>query len=122
MNPHHYILDAKGNPAIEPDLEKWAHWYQTAKRRRHVGNDFVGPYRISTVFLGLDHNFGDGSPILWETMVFRQSRNKKPTLKSGDWEDLYQDRCAGSREQAEAMHAKMVKKVKASMKRKRVKR
>lgn len=27
--------------------------------------------RVSTVFLGLDHNFGSGGPpILWETMIF----------------------------------------------------
>lgn len=25
---------------------------------------------VSTVFLGLDHSFGDGPPVLWETMVF----------------------------------------------------
>ena len=25
---------------------------------------------MSTVFLGLDHNFGGGTPILWETLVF----------------------------------------------------
>lgn len=26
--------------------------------------------RVSTVFLGLNHNFGVGPPLLWETMVF----------------------------------------------------
>jgi hypothetical protein len=26
--------------------------------------------RVSTVFLGLDHSFGNGPPVLWETMVF----------------------------------------------------
>ena len=26
--------------------------------------------QISTVFLGLDHAFGSGPPILWETMIF----------------------------------------------------
>lgn len=31
----------------------------------------VGELRVSTVFLGLDHNFtGKGPPILFETMVF----------------------------------------------------
>lgn len=25
---------------------------------------------VSTVFLGLDHNFGDGPPLLFETMIF----------------------------------------------------
>lgn len=27
-------------------------------------------YRISTVWLGLDHNFGEGEPLIFETMVF----------------------------------------------------
>lgn len=27
-------------------------------------------YRVSTVWLGLDHNWGDGDPILFETMSF----------------------------------------------------
>lgn len=26
--------------------------------------------RVSTVFLGLDHSFGAGPPVLWETMIF----------------------------------------------------
>lgn len=62
----------------------------------------VGDSKISTVFLGLDHSFGSSSPVLWETMVF------------GGELDQEQDRCSGSREQAEAMHARMVEKVKCS--------
>ena len=27
--------------------------------------------RVSTIFLGLDHRWGDGPPLLFETMVFR---------------------------------------------------
>ena len=26
--------------------------------------------RVSTVFLGLDHNWGDGPPLLFESMIF----------------------------------------------------
>lgn len=39
---------------------------------------------ISTVFLGLDYNFGDGPPILFESMVF--DTNKKEKYKIGDRE------------------------------------
>lgn len=117
---HHYILNAKGTPVIEPNLCKWAHWYEKAER--HVGLDFIGPYKVSTVFLGLDHNYHPtGPPVLWETMVFKKkTRSKKWVID--DHLDLEQDRCAGSREQAEAMHAKMVKKVKATTKLKKAKR
>ena len=95
-----YILDEKGTPVAEPDFEKWAQWFEKAER--HVGNETIGNSKISTVFLGLDHAFGGGAPVLWETMVF------------GGKLDQEQDRCSGSREQAEAMHARMVEKVKCS--------
>jgi len=94
----HYILDEKGAPVAEPDLMTWARWFEKAER--HVGNETIGDSEISTVFLGLDHAFGGGAPVLWETMVFGGT--------------LDQERCSGSREQAEAMHARMVERVKCS--------
>jgi hypothetical protein len=60
----------------------------------------VGVSKVSTVFLCLDHQFAGGPPILWETMVF------------GGALDQEQDRCSGTREQAEAMHQRMVERVK----------
>lgn len=41
--------------------------------KRHLWNDHVGPYWVSTIFLGLDHAFLplDGHSIWFETMVFR---------------------------------------------------
>ena len=55
-----HILDADNNPVLEPDVVKWAKWYETANR--HVGNTVIGGIKISTVFLGLDHNFGGSGP------------------------------------------------------------
>jgi hypothetical protein len=38
---------------------------------RRVASTEVGPYWVSTVWLGLDHRFrGDGPPLIFETMVF----------------------------------------------------
>lgn len=65
---YYYILDAAGNPAPCDDLIAWATWMETADR--HVGDTTVGETRISTVFLGLDHNHWEGPPILFESMVF----------------------------------------------------
>ncbi len=95
-----WILDERGTPVLEPDITKWAQWFEKAER--HVADEKIGESRISTVFLGLDHSFGSGPPVLWETMVF------------GGKLDQDQARCSGSREQAEAMHAKMVARVKCS--------
>jgi hypothetical protein len=37
---------------------------------RHIADTTIGDVRVSTVFLGIDHSFDDGSPLLFETMVF----------------------------------------------------
>ena len=52
------------------DLFEWARWFETAKCK--VAYDTISPgVQVSTVFLGLDHNFGmAGRPILFKTVVF----------------------------------------------------
>ncbi len=37
---------------------------------RHVGNDNIEGKHVSTVWLGTNHNYGYGSPLLFETMIF----------------------------------------------------
>ena len=64
-----YILDGRGKPKPEPDLLKWAKWFEEGGNRR-VASDTVNGKMVSTVFLGLDHSFGHGEPLLYETMVF----------------------------------------------------
>lgn len=65
---YRYILDADGNPVPCPDLMTWGRWMQTADR--HVALTRFEGVRISTVFLGLDHSWDDGPPVLFESMVF----------------------------------------------------
>lgn len=50
------------------DLMTWAREFED--RGREVAFDRVGDTHVSTVFLGLDHNFGSGEPLLFETMIF----------------------------------------------------
>lgn len=84
-----YILE--GHKVVPVDLMTWARWFEKAER--HVASDMIGEVQVSTVFLGLDHRFGDdGPPLLFETMIF------------GGEHDQYQERCS-TWEQAEAMHA-----------------
>ena len=92
-----YIL--RGQTAMLcADLLKWAKWLETANRR--VAKDNIDGVEISTVFLGLDHAFGEAKPLLFETMIF------------GGKHDEYQDRCS-TWDEALAMHAKAVKLVKS---------
>jgi hypothetical protein len=97
----YWILD--GLVPVETDLITWGRWFETADR--HVGltylsRDTNAEVQVSTVFLGIDHSFGHGIPILFETMVF------------GGPFDQYTERYAFW-EQAEAGHARIVAALKA---------
>lgn len=63
-----YILDALGNPQPVAGLSEWAMWQ--ACHERHVAITEIGDSQISTVFLGWNHDFLGGPPLLWETIVF----------------------------------------------------
>lgn len=90
-----YILNADGEPMAESDLYTWGKWLQNAKNKV-VKKEDIGDSKVSTVFLGLDHSFGESSePVLWETMVF------------GGNMDQSQERCSGSRADALKMHDAM---------------
>ncbi len=72
-----YILAEDGKTPVPcDDLNTWCEWFEN--RHRIVKQDYFqsvrcGELQVSTVFLGIDHRFlGDGPPLLWETMVFRQ--------------------------------------------------
>jgi len=72
-----YLLDENNKP-VPTDLMTWA-----AKGWKRVAEDYIDNkdrIHVSTVFLGLDHSFGEGPPLLFETMIF------------GGPEDGYQDR------------------------------
>ena len=118
MRNDKYILNEQGVPVVEPDLMKWGRWFSDRRDQRIVKQEMVGDLKVSTVFLGLDHNFSPkGPPVLWETMVFHPNPDPKPCPITGrvfkEIElDGYTRRCSGSREQAEAMHERMVNKVK----------
>lgn len=91
-----YILDGK-TPVPCDNLLKWARWLETADRK--VDRETVGDSGISTIFLGLDHSFGTGPPLLFETMVFGG--------KLSDEMDRY-----STWDEAEAGHKAMVERVK----------
>jgi hypothetical protein len=92
MRNLHYILDAEHN-VVPAELIEWAKWLKDSDRV--VKQEDIGPYWISTVFLGLDHNYLiEGPPLVFETMIRNERENS--------WLD-YQTRCATWAE-AEAMH------------------
>lgn len=50
-------------------MDAWRQWMAQPDRGR-VGRDWVGPAMVSTIFLSIDHAFGQGTPLLFETMIF----------------------------------------------------
>jgi hypothetical protein len=93
-----WILD--GKKPVPADLMTWARWYESADR--HVANEMIGDVRVSTVFLSLNHQWGEGPPLLFETMIF------------GGPLDEHQERCS-TWEEAEAQHAAAVSLVKGAL-------
>jgi len=71
-----YILDGK-IPVPCEDLETWARWMEERYIECAVKQEAVGEFWVSTVFLGLDHNWiFNGPPMLFETMIFRSSNEE----------------------------------------------
>src|SRR5262245_50061781 len=70
--------DRLGNPI---DLFTWAAHQEDESYKRVALDVFAGPegiIRVSTVWLGLDHNFGSpgNPPIIFETMIFGWDSNE----------------------------------------------
>jgi hypothetical protein len=67
-----------------PDFERWNEWMMT--HDRHVKWTEQGDVYVSTIFLGNNHRyFGDGPPILFETMAFKDGwRNQ---IRYATWDD-----------------------------------
>ena len=59
-----YILDGKIPVPFFDTTTKWV------SQDKIIGKDQFGSVSVSTVFLGMDHSFGGGSPVLFETMIF----------------------------------------------------
>jgi len=97
-----------------------------------VGDDYLGNdlqrYRVSTVWLGLDHNYSGGDPIIFETMVFEDKlvHAKVPAIPKYGLEGLEYKfhpsmdnftRRYHTLAEAEAGHKEVVAEVKERMKR-----
>lgn len=75
LGPMHF--DRRGRPMT---MYQWAERFEHDFAYRIVASTYVGPYRVSTVWLGIDHGFGSGGrPLIFETMVF----GRRPVVEVG---------------------------------------
>ncbi len=63
-----YILDDSRN-AIRCGMDEWGE-FMSDPSKRIVARSTLSVSEVSTVFLGMDHSFMEGPPLLFETMVF----------------------------------------------------
>lgn len=110
------------------DLMEWALWYENLADRI-VAKTHIGVLEVSTVFLGLDHNFsrylpgGDRTPILFETMIFGIDESDNYQVRCATWEEAEENhriavalataRHLGTKDQLAAVWAKAVQRAAA---------
>ena len=61
------LYDRQGNPL---ELLEWGRLLKKEEMRRVRETTLPNGKWISTVWIGLDHSFGPGPPLIFETMVF----------------------------------------------------
>ena len=88
----YYILNEQ-KEAVPADLDEWARFFERGDRI--IARNEIGAAMVSTVFLGINHQHGDGPPLLFETMIF------------GGAHDEHQERCS-TYEEAVTMHRRAV--------------
>ena len=66
----YYVLDEKNQPK-PATVEEFGRFMTEHQIRKVVGRtELPDGVQVSTVFLGLDHAWGGGAPLLFETLIF----------------------------------------------------
>lgn len=94
FNPSHRY-DKFGNLISQ---EEWVELFEEMDYRRVGGTETMFGYQVSTVWLGIDHNYDGGLPLIFETMVF-----------NSEGQDMEMERYS-TLEEAAAGHLVMAKK------------
>lgn len=95
----YYILKDKRPVKVSSVLE-CGEWLENTKDRI-VDKTVIADVEVSTVFIGLDHNFsGHGEPLLFETLVFGENYDTTGMQRCSTWE------------QAEKQHNDTVERIK----------
>lgn len=83
---NYYILQPDHSVKAVPLME-WAQWFENASsssenfQARNVAQTTL-PWdiKISTVFLGMNYRFGEGPPLIFETMIFGGKHDQYPKI------------------------------------------
>lgn len=79
----YYILVDR-EPVATEDMSSWAAG-MSIDRRRVALTELGGGVEVSTVFLGIDHGFRPGPPVLFESMVFGLDDGEQDCWRYATW-------------------------------------
>ena len=96
--------DRQGKPMAMLD---WAEALSDINNKRVAEATLPNGYWISTVWLGIDHSFGHGLPLIFETMVFPHNKQDDGGKGVTNWGELDSKRYSTEEEALEG-HARMV--------------
>lgn len=82
LTGHLYKLD--GKKPVPCSVEEYLTFMQSAANRI-IEQTHVGPWLVSTIFTGIDHNFGQGDKRLFETQIFNLPGDAQPRWRYATW-------------------------------------
>jgi len=94
----YYVLDDQNNAIPCEDVLEWGEKFADFSKRQVADTSLLDTIRVSTVFIGIDHAWNDGPPLVFESMVF------------GGEDDGYMERYS-TWEEAEKGHHNIVAKI-----------
>jgi hypothetical protein len=102
----HYILDDDHHPVEVPVLV-WAQWWEMATNRIVDNTQINSEVTVSTIFLGLDHNWSNRGPgVFFETMIFGGALDRD-CWRYCSWDDAETGHKAAVRKARIAAHQKV---------------
>jgi len=118
-----YVLEPDHTIRVIDNMDELSEYYALGIDARRVGLERVGRYEVSTVFLVHNHrHFGDGPPIVFETMIFDTeapdhdwksiAAGEVSTSDGGRWLDLWCDRYC-TWDEAKAGHDRVIAELRA---------
>jgi hypothetical protein len=106
MFPKFYMLDDEHH-AVECDVLTWGKFFERIENRLVDYTQITSACEVSTIFLGIDHRmYGEGPPILFETMVFGGSLDENQWRYSS-WDDALTGHKSAVRKAREAVGQKV---------------
>lgn len=89
MSDYYYLTDDK--EAIPCEMDKWGRQRDEMRKTntKHVAFEIIDGKEISTVWLGLNHQFNkrDKKPLIFETLVFDEKENEIYGERYSTWQE-----------------------------------